>query len=183
MFFLFKLSQSPSYIVQWASLGSATFVIYPEIKATEVTSSSLKTRLPMQLLFQDNKMQLVESKETHCTIKYRTTAVCVLTRALRNQNCCNRCQKLKTCYIQGFSTSKTPAETEMEASWKRITIQRIQLSISFLTRVKVGNCNTDDKSRIRTSCISQRHKGLNSRLDRRTDMQRTQTSSQLGISR
>ena len=46
-------------IVQCASLDSASLVIYPEIKATEVKFST------SVVLFQDNLMWLVKSKETH----------------------------------------------------------------------------------------------------------------------
>ena len=46
-------------------LDSPSLVIYPEIKATEVTLLALKP-LPLQLLLQDKETKLVESKEAHC---------------------------------------------------------------------------------------------------------------------
>ena len=49
--------------------------MYPEIKATEVTFSAI-TLLLLWPLLQDNEIQLVESKETHClstTKEARTT--------------------------------------------------------------------------------------------------------------
>ena len=51
--------------MQYVSLDSTSFVIDPEIKATDITFSALK---PLSLchLFQDNEMLLVESKEAHC---------------------------------------------------------------------------------------------------------------------
>ena len=61
--------------MQCASLDFASFVIYPESKATEVILSALKP-LSLSHLFQDKEMQLVEFKETHCIIGQLGTIQC-----------------------------------------------------------------------------------------------------------
>ena len=55
--------------IQCVYLDSPSFVIYPEIKATEVKFSSSK-RFLLSFYFRIYITELVESKETHCTYMY-----------------------------------------------------------------------------------------------------------------
>ena len=52
--------------LQYVSLGSPSFIMYPEIKVTEVYLFQKKKTLFTHFLFEDNVRKLGESKETHC---------------------------------------------------------------------------------------------------------------------
>ena len=55
--------------IQCVSLDSPSFVIYPDIKATEVKALKLKCYLCSFYFRIDNvKLKLVETKEPHCIV-------------------------------------------------------------------------------------------------------------------